>query len=194
MGNITQKWVDLLIPFSEKYHARLSASILTKKTNIPQQTASRYLNKLVALSLINYTKEGKNKLYYFDSKKQTTKIIFSLIENQKALYFQLKTKNVGINEILNYCEDLIIFGSYASGKYTKESDIDLVILGKSNKKEIEKIKQKQITEINEHYISHNEFLKLLKSENPLALEIMKNHILFGNISKLVNIFLKVNHE
>ena len=191
LGDITQKWVDLLVPFSDNYSARLSASELSRRTKIPQQSASRYLNKLASLNLINYVKEGKNKLFYFDLEKQTAKILLNLIENQKALQFQSKTKEVAviINEILKYCESSIVFGSYASGNFSKESDLDIVILDKYNKEQIKKVKEKQIIEINEHYASYNDFVKILKSRNPLSIEIMKNHVLFGNTSKIVDIFL-----
>ena len=196
LSNITQKWVDLLIPFSDNYSAELSASELARKSKIPQQTASRLLNKLVKLNLINYTKKGKNKLFYFDLEKQTTKIILNFIENQKALQFQLKIKEIPvvINEILKYCESLIIFGSYASDSFSKESDLDIVILGRSNKEEIKKIKQKQIIQINEYHVSYIEFARILKSKNPLSIEIMKNHVLFGEVSKIVDIFWRREYE
>ena len=196
LSNITQKWVDLLIPFSDNYSAELSASELARKSKIPQQTASRLLNKLVKLNLINYTKKGKNKLFYFDLEKQTTKIILNFIENQKALQFQLKIKEIPvvINEILKYCESLIIFGSYASDSFSKESDLDIVILGRCNKEEIKKIKQKQIIQINEYHVSYIEFARILKSKNPLSIEIMKNHVLFGEVSKIVDIFWRREYE
>lgn len=196
LSNITQKWVDLLLPFSGNYSLTISASELSKKTKIPQQTASRYLNKLVELNLINYIKEGKNKLFYFDLEKQTTKTMLNLIENKKSLQFQSKVKEIAIivEELLKNCESLIVFGSYASGNFNKESDLDIVILGKYKKEEVKKIKQKQVIEINEHYVSYNEFNKILRSRNPLALEIMKNHILFGDVSKLVDIFWGREYE
>lgn len=196
LGNITQKWVTMLLPFSGDYSAKFSASELSRKSKIPQQSVSRYLNQLAKLNLINYTKKGRNKLFYFDLEKQTTKIMLNLIENQKALSFQLKLKEISVivNEILKYSETLIVFGSYASGSFSKDSDIDVVIIGKHNKKQIKKIKQKQIIEINEHYISYNELSKLLRSKNSLAIEIRKNHILFGNISKIVDIFWRGEYE
>lgn len=192
LSNITHKWVDLLSPFSGDYSLRISASDLSKKTNIPQQTASRYLNDLVKLNLIGYVRGGKNKLFYFNLEKQTTKIILDLIESRKALQFQLNFKEISviINEILKCCESLIVFGSYSLGNFNKESDLDIVILGKSNKEKIKKIKRNQLIEINEHYMSYNEFKKIINSNNSLALEIKENHILFGDISKQINIFLR----
>lgn len=196
LSNITQRWVDLLIPFSGNYSAKLSASELARKSRIPQQTASRLLNKLAGIGLINYIKEGKNKLFYFDLEKQTTKIILNFIENQKALRFQLNDKKISviINEILGYSESLIVFGSYASEGFNKKSDLDIVVIGKYNKNKIEKIKLKEVVEINEHYVSYEEFGRILKSRNPLAIEIMKSHVLFGDVSKIVDIFWRREYE
>lgn len=190
IGDITQKWVKLLAPFTGDYSAKLSVSELSRRAKIPQQSASRYLNSLARLNLIDYKREGKNKMFYFDLKKPATKIIFSLAENQKALTFQLTPAAAIINEILEFCESLVVFGSYASGKNLRESDLDIVVLGKHNREKIKKIKPKQVVEINEHYISYREFRKKIKEKNPLALEIMHSHILFGNVSRLIDIFLE----
>ena len=145
LSNITQKWVNLLLPFSADYKGRFSASDLARMSKVPQQTASRCLNELVKLNFINYKKEGRNKLFYFDLKKQTSLITLNIIECHNALLFQLKAKEISVitNEILKYCESLIVFGSYASGNSNKESDLDIVILGKYDKEQIKKLKQKE---------------------------------------------------
>jgi len=194
MSNITQKWLELLFVYSTDYSAKFSVSELARKSDIPQQTASRYLDKLSRMNLINYVFEGKNKLFYFELTKPTTRIIFNLVEGCKALEFQTKEKITGvINDILKHCESLIVFGSYASKKYNKESDLDIVIFGKKDN-QIKKIKQSQIIEINEHYINYDEFLGLLNEKNPLAIEILKNHIIFGDVSKIVDIFIKYGQK
>ena len=191
MSNITQKWVELLMPLTSNYKNKMSETELARLSKIPQQTASRYLNELVKNNLLDYTRQGRNKLFYFDYSKQTTKIIFEILENSKALVFQKNLNEAAliVNEMLKYAESIIIFGSYASYKFNKSSDLDVVFLGKSNEGELKKIKQRQIMQINEHYVSYEEFAKILRSRNSLALEIANNHILFGNISKIVNIFI-----
>jgi len=191
MGNITQKWVNNLQPFAEDYAARLTASLLSKKTGIPQQTASRCLNSLVKSSLINYCIEGRNKLFYFDLKKQSTRNIFAMIENHKSLDFQVRNKKMAvmIDDILDWCDALVVFGSYASYTAHADSDLDVVIFN-GDKKRIKEAIEKQPVEIHAHHILFSEFYSLLKSKNALAIEIMDNHILFGDISKLVDIFLR----
>ena len=192
LSNITQKWVDLLVPFSDDYSKKISASELARRSRIPQQTASRYLNKMAKLNILNYVIEGKNKLFYLELEKQTSRIMLNMIEQHKSLKFQLKVKgcSIIINELLRHCESIVVFGSYASGDYGKESDLDLVILGKCSKEQAKKIKQRHVVEINEHYATYNEFNKIIASRNPLSIEIMKNHVLFGNVSKIVEIFLE----
>lgn len=192
MGNITHNWVDILLPFSDNYIAKLSASSLSRAINIPQQTLSRYLNELAGLNIINYIVEGRNKLFYLDLEKQTSRIVLNIIENQKTLNFQLKHREISIiiDDILKHCEGLILFGSYASGVAKKGSDIDIVILGKCDREAIKKIKQKQVVEINEHYTTFKEFEELLVSKNALAVEVKNNHILFGDVSKVVDTLIR----
>ncbi|MEA2003962.1 MAG: nucleotidyltransferase domain-containing protein [archaeon] len=193
MSDVTQKWVDLLIPFSSSYSAYFSATEISKKTGIPQQTASRGLNELAKNNLINYRTEGRNKQFYLDLKKQSSKNILNIIENHKALKFLIENKeaSVIINEITLRCKSLILFGSYAKGTQSKDSDLDIVVIG--SKKDIDDIKRRQAIEINEHKISYSELSMLLKKENPLAIEIAGNHIFFGNISELTDILWRWNY-
>ena len=195
MSNITQKWVDVLKPFSCNYSDKISVSELARKSKMPQQTVSRILIKLIKLNIINYNIEGKNKKYYLDMSKKETKIIFGIIENQKALEFLYVNKVVAIiiNELLDYCEAIIIFGSYSSGKFHENSDLDLIIFN-GNKKKLFKVKNKQTITINEHYTNYEKFEKLLKSKNPLTIEIQQNHIIFGDVSKIIEIFWRREYE
>ncbi len=192
MSDITNRWVNILIPFTNKYSDKISGTELARKVKVPQQTVSRYMNNLIKDNLIKYEIKGRNKHFYFDFKKQTTKIVFELIENEKSLNFQLKLKEAGniINELLVCCESLIVFGSYSSMTFHKDSDLDILILGKYDKKKIDEVKRRQIIQINEHYSSYVEFSRLLNKRNNLSIGILKNHTLFGNVSKMVNIFLK----
>lgn len=195
MDNIAQKWTDVLEVFLSDYSIKSTASVISKKTKLPRASVSRTLNKLVRLNLLNYVREGKNKLFYLDIKKQNTKIVLNILENEHALKFYLKNKKIAIiiSELLNYCDSVIIFGSYASKKSDDKSDLDLVVL-EGNKKQIKKTINKQTLKINEHYVNYKEFERILKERNPLAIEILKNHVLFGDVSKIVNIFWRREYE
>lgn len=192
MGNITQKWVKLLIPFASGYRQRFTETELAKLSNIPQQSASRYLNSLVAENLLNYTVQGRNKLFFIDFSKPTAYTILQTIENHKSLEFQQKVKEASliINEILSHSDAIILFGSYSTYTFDKKSDIDIVLVGKAEKGSIGAIKKKYSININEHYSSYEEFAKALKAKNALSLEILKSHILFGNISNIIQMIIE----
>ena len=94
-------------------------------------------------------------------------------------------KTINKIPINTYC--LLIFGSYASGKQNKQSDLDACFLIEN--KEIEgKIKPyfndiKLITHISidEHYITFADFIKmLLREEENLAKQIFRNNKIFFN--------------
>mgnify|MGYP001572237624 CR=1 FL=1 len=188
LSNITQKWVEVLAPFTRDYPLKLSASELARETGIPQQTASRYLDMLSKRGLIEYERRGKNKLFYLDLKKQTTKIVLSIVENQKALHLLSNSEiSIILNEILGECDSVIVFGSYSTTRFDKESDLDLVIFECRNKNKIKKIKDRVNIEINEHYITYTGFKKILSLGNALAIEISRSHIMFGQIPKLIEI-------
>jgi len=196
ISKLTLNKVNLLIPFTNNYSSHISASELARRTKVPQQTVSRQLNDLVKLNILNYKKIGTNKLFHFELEQQSSKLMFNLIETFKSLEFLSENEAIAviISDLLECCENLIVFGSYASGKFTEGSDIDVVFLGKCNKEQIEMIKEIRPIKINEHYITKSEFTTLLDKRNPLVLEIKENHVLFGDISQLVKIFWKWDYE
>ncbi len=190
MGNITQKWVEILVPFCSDYSAKLTASDISRSTKISQQTASRVLNKLAEFNLVRYNVAGKNKEFYLELDNPNSELLLGIAEHKRTLDFILNCKKQGIiiNKILRFCEGIILFGSYASGRYKKNSDLDLVVLGKSSKKEIDALRELSPMDINIYYFGFEEFKSLSKKKEPLFLEICKNHILFGDFFKVVKLF------
>lgn len=191
LSNITQKWVDILKPFSNNYSQKITASKLNKLTKIPQQTISRVLNELVKLNLIKFETSGKNKYYYFNLELNQSKIIIEMIELKKSIDFILNKPqiNIIIEEILENADSCILFGSYSNYKDKNDSDLDIIIIN-GNDKKLQKIKNKNNIEINYENINLEELKKSIKEKNPLAIEIRNKHIFFKNVSKLVEIFIK----
>ncbi len=187
LANISQNWLNILIPFSYNYNEKFSGSELSRILSTPQRSVARYLSQLVENNLLKFEIRGKNKFYYLDLENKKIKILMNLLENQKSLKFQLKNSKIAviINEFLDNGEGVILFGSYACGKEDVKSDLDLVVF---NSKNTDKIKSHYSIEINVHEIKYSEFKKILDEKNPLALEILNNHILFGDVSKMVDIF------
>ena len=75
---------------------------------------------------------------------------------------------------------LILFGSRAEGKSREKSDVDLCIINKDGKKNVNFSKFELLfkLEINPIYLSNKEFKQMLKEEEQnLAKEIIKKHII-----------------
>jgi predicted nucleotidyltransferase len=192
MSNIGQLYPNVLFPYLKDYSLKFSASEISREVNIERRTVSRILNNLVKKGFMDYLIQGKNKLFYFDLDKNTSFSFFNLVEIHNSLDFELKNKEVSIliNKLTSLAEGIIVFGSYASEKNKKDSDLDLILFGKVNLEEFKKIKSLSQIKIHEEIISYSEFKKILESKNHLSIEISKNHILFGDFSKLVKIFME----
>ena len=87
--------------------------------------------------------------------------------------------------VKNYC--LLVFGSYAEKKQTKESDLDIcfLIADKRTEKKIRpyfnEIKLNHPIKTDEHYITFDDFVKmLLRGEENLGKQIFRKHKLFIN--------------
>lgn len=192
MSDIGQLCPDVLGAYLRDYSLRLSASEISKDVKIGRRTVSRIMNRLVEVGFMDYVLQGKNKLFYFDLNKNNSFSLLNYSEINKSINFGLKNKEIYliISKLVSVSDAVIVFGSYAKGKNKKGSDLDVVLLGNVNLNELKKIKDLSLVEINEHIVSFSEFKKILKSKNPLSLEISNSHVLFGNFSKIVNIFLE----
>lgn len=82
---------------------------------------------------------------------------------------------------------LIVFGSYAAGKATKSSDLDVAIIvedgsvKKSMIPPIETIKRRELIEIHYNVFTRKEFIEMLKTEEEnVGKLIAESHIVFYN--------------
>ena len=191
MSNITQKRVNILIPLTNNYKTKLTQSELSRITKIPQQSLSRYLNSYVREGIIDYKIEGRNKLYYFnfDNILLVKEFILSLehLKNIKFYKKHLLIKEVS-EKILPLIEGCaIIFGSYAKNLQKKDSDLDIMIIGKCNEKEIAKFSEIYGIDIN---------LKIYSTyqRDILMTEVIKNHIVIKNIELFIEMIFNEKNK
>jgi len=106
-------------------------------------------------------------------------------------------------KILKYTEFfiLILFGSYAKGKSTEKSDLDIAVIAESEetKKEItlylETIKRRKIKPIDYHVFTRNEFLEMLKADyENVGKQIYKNNIVYYGFIEYCNIMRSRKNE
>ena len=134
--------------------------------------------------------ERKGNLNFYSLNLENPFLIQALqyLESQRNLDFpQLDMIMEIINKVpvKGYC--LLVFGSYAKGKQTKRSDVDICFLVESQQAEkrikpyMNEVKLNHKTGIDEHYVTFEDFVKmLLRDEENLGKQIFRNHILFFN--------------
>jgi predicted nucleotidyltransferase len=116
--------------------------------------------------LIKQKKAGNQINYFLDYSKEGLSSALSTVESGRFEKLPAKIR-LSVRDFLNDLEDkpqiVVIFGSFASGTYTKNSDIDILLVFQKieDSKKIEntakKIGMKTNTELNPVYLDYNEF-------------------------------------
>ncbi|MBT4538750.1 hypothetical protein HOC32_00530 [Candidatus Woesearchaeota archaeon] len=192
MTDISQKTTSnlgVLMSYTRCYNNNLHASEIARLEKIPQKTVARKLDHLQKEGLINFKRVGRNKKYFLDLKKEASVNILRVLESYKAILFLVKHPKLAllIDEISRVAP-IILFGSYAKGNATKSSDVDLVIVSKEDKK-VKAILERYPFKFHSYFLSLVEIKKMLKNNEHLAIELVKDHILFGDQEKIIKTFI-----
>jgi len=106
-------------------------------------------------------------------------------------------------KISNYTDFfiLIVFGSYAKGKATENSDLDIAVIVESEqtKKEItpflETTKRREIKPIDYHVFTRSEYLEMLEADaENLGKQIYKNNMIYYGFIQYCNLIRRRKHE
>ena len=144
---------------------------LAKALNTNQTTIARKAQELYKDNIVDFKQEGRNKVFFL-KKTLEAKQYACFAEAHKLLeairkYAQIRriVEQVSKNEKIHLAA---LFGSYAKGVATKDSDIDIYIDTKNNrlKEEVELIDSKISVKIGDY-----------SKDSLLIKEIEKNHII-----------------
>jgi len=168
--------------FLREYSSNLTGSLIAKKKKLNQKTTANHLQSLEKEGILKSKIQGKNKNYFLNlENKEIVKNYILAVEHLRTVEFY--KKNLIIKEISEKINEHItgsalIFGSYAKNSQKKNSDLDILVIGKCNEKEIEKIGKTYNLEIN---------LKIYpKFESDLLIkEAIKNHIFIKNFDLII---------
>lgn len=150
---------------------------IAKELGEPHSTVLRKLDGLVKEKVLDYTKKGKNKVFFLKGNLETKNYVFNA-ERYKLIKLLKLYPEMGIiiEEVLkNTKEDLVVlFGSYAKFAAKKDSDIDLYVetRSKEEKENIEATHSKIKVKTGDFDLS-SELIK----------EIMKNHIILKGVEE-----------
>jgi predicted nucleotidyltransferase/predicted transcriptional regulator len=184
MTNISQNMLDVLVPFT-RGHRELTASAVMRERGMAQKTVARILSRYEKSDLIEYKRDGRNKRYYFPA-HPVSFMMLNLVEQYKAVQFFARHKKLQpmITE-LSRCGSIVLFGSYAKGKEKQDSDVDIWYVGSKTTK-VTKIAARY--HVYMQYDTLSSFQHKLKKKHPLSIEIVKDHIIFGEVHDITTVF------
>lgn len=148
---------------------------ISKTLKQPHSTILRKLNNLKKDNIVDFRKEGKNKIFFLKANLASHSYVLQT-EAYKLSNLLRKHPELEIifEEILKKTDEklIILFGSYAKGLEKKDSDIDIYIETKNRniKKSVESINSRINVKIGS-----------FDTRSPLIKEIIKNHIIIRGI-------------
>ncbi len=171
--------------FMENKEESFSIRNMAKKLVLNYRIAFDEIKKLENEKLISVKKLGNTNQCSFNY-NFSEKVL--MIEHQKRVEL-LKNKNLKvlyntISEVKNPFFICLIFGSYAIGTYTKQSDIDLCIITDNQdvKKKVEQALKTLPLEIHILEFTTKDFISMLKTtELNVGKEIVKNNVILKGI-------------
>jgi len=186
--NITEMHLRTLNLFTHGFNREYYVREISKLLKISPRTSQLTLEGLEKKSVLESTVRGKIKNYKL-KKNEISKNYLILTEIYKKI--RLIEKHEIIKEIIQKISPQIdgigiIFGSYVKGIERKSSDLDLFIIGKCKKNEIDRISRIYKIKLNIKNYPSDIFEKNFKSDI-LIKEMLNNHIVFLNVEKFIDI-------
>lgn len=165
--------------YNRKFYLR-EISVLTK---IPLKTTQNLTHALEKMKILKSTFEGKNKYFALHFDTPETQFFLEHAELYKTQLFLKKYPLFGTFLKALHTQDIVVlFGSFAKGTATKESDCDILII--SDKKEELPLHLLPYT-VHEIRMTQESYKKA--KDETLLKEIEENHVLLKNHSAYINI-------
>ncbi len=196
---LTKTQLDILgeLNLFKKYTFKEIKRLTNKKSNSIIQEA---IKKLKQENLIKITRVGNVYQYSLDyNNKKLFKYLALYLDEKIEKYDKIVKEDISlIRKTLSEKEEfysLIIFGSYATFKNIKNSDLDIAIIINKDKQKLEIIKKelirKSITNLDIQIITKKEFLKMMESDyENLGKEIARKNLPIENINIFYELLIK----
>ncbi len=194
MEEKTANYFRILSLYRTNYTANLHMRAMAKLLDTSHMTLLPHLKRLEELKILKTEKVGKNKQYTLNRDNLLTK--YYLIATEELVTIEYLEKTFLIKKLAEHLNNidisnpLILFGSYAKGYATEESDIDLFSIGKLTENQQNHIKKFEATfgkKTNIKNATAENFNAGLRTGDILIKEVVANHIVISNPDPLVTL-------
>jgi predicted nucleotidyltransferase len=185
----TDKTMEIIGLFTKDTDALYHGRDLARKLKSNQRTVQLTLNALEQEKILQSKTKGKLKEFSLNKANMLTKSILIAAEIYK--FNKLTSSSFEVYQIVADIMKLtdatfLVFGSFAKGYATKESDLDILIIGNVPKGKTLELQEKYSREIHIMELSEMQFLKGLKNKEKFILEIIENHIICQGFEEFTN--------
>jgi len=182
--NITENHLQILSLFTKGFNKELYIREVHRSVKISPRTAQLILDDLENKAVLESKNRGKIKLYSIKKTNIASEYII-LAEKYKLISF-LENRPM-IKEIVFKIIPLVkgmgmIFGSYAKSNENKDSDLDILIIGRYDKEGLKKISSIYGVDLS---VKSFPILKKNVMESVLYREVLDNHVIFKSTEEFV---------
>ena len=189
--NINQTTLKILALYRYDYSAALHIREIARKISVDVKAVQLQLKMLTDLNVLLSQSKGKNKEYRLNLANHLTKYYLELAENYVTIVFL--AENFEVKKIASETQDylggcLVLFGSFAKGEMTPESDMDLLVIDDQKVDTIAAIKAGKLIgrDLSIKVTAKQEFQQGLTDGDPLIREVVANHIILKGIGTIVD--------
>jgi predicted nucleotidyltransferase len=182
LGNRTK--VKLLRAFFTYPEKEFTESELQRIAGIPQASVHRNVKSLLANGLLGRERIGKANLHSLNKEHTLYALIENIFETERNLLSELKKSLKDSIESLSGIELAVLFGSILKSTEREDSDIDIFIISRADKLQVEAEMKNQIQVIRNKFgntispmIKNDTEMKDMKS-NSIYKELKKGDVLF----------------
>lgn len=186
----------IIIALIENEGQNISIAQLSKRSGMDYKNVYNSVKQLQKEGLITLERFG-NALNCILNKKVHPKIFEAEYERRKKL---LTDRNLQILykklKALEFSFITVVFGSFAKGTSSKDSDIDLMVIGEKNReKEIERIISLLPLNIHFVFLNYEEYLSMGRSkEFTVVSEAMKRNIILIGVEDYYRLFENIDNN
>lgn len=161
---------------------RFTMHKLSGLLQIPYASFYRAIQQMKDLIIVEEV--GKSKAISLNTDNPIIKAHLAISSDEEKKEFLAKQPVIKkIANELNTNDIVVLFGSYAKGKETEKSDIDIMVINQDGKKSISFSKYELLfrKKINPIFITMKEFRKMLnEKEENVGKQALKDHIILNN--------------
>jgi DNA-binding Lrp family transcriptional regulator len=189
---INQTTLNILGLYRNDYGTSLHLREIARAVHVDPKSVATQLKRLEKNNVIAGIQKGRNKEYSLNLGNYLTPYHMVLAEAFASI--QYLDRNFEIKKLVSETGDsmgnaAILFGSFAKGTMTDESDIDILILAdkKPNRSAFQAAGELINREVSVKFATEEQVLKGLSEGDPLMREIMANHVILKGIDSVCNI-------